>query len=88
MGRNNINKTMIESQQCTKCGIDKPLKEFRKQSSRKNGYKCKCITCDDAYQKNRYNKKKITFIEKVRQWQAKNQERVNKYKEKYRAKHD
>jgi hypothetical protein len=86
MERNYMNSNIPTNlQTCTKCKIEKPLEEFRRQSSRKNGRKCKCVSCDDEYQKKRYNNKKITFIEKVRQWQAKNEERVKKYKEKYRA---
>lgn len=40
---------------CTKCGLDKPLSEYGRQSANKDGLSYHCKTCVSAYHKARYN---------------------------------
>jgi ribosomal protein L44E len=46
------------TKQCTACGEDKPLTEFRKQSGKKLGLRYQCKTCQDDKEKDRYGKNK------------------------------
>lgn len=73
---------MDTSKRCTKCNEVKPLDNdhFRKQSSTKDGFKYVCISCDDDAQKERYARKKYDYIEKVKQWQLQNIDKVKQYK--------
>lgn len=47
---------------CSRCYKEKFLFEFRKKTMSKDGKKSYCITCDDKYQKERYNKNRKYFI--------------------------
>ena len=68
---------------CTKCKLTKPLAEFRRQSSTKDGLKYTCRACDDATQKARYQRIKPQYIAKVKEWQKSNPDKVLGYKKKY-----
>lgn len=68
---------------CSVCNQEKDESEFRKQSSCRDGYKNKCKNCDDEYQKNRYQNKKQSYINKVRVWQKSNPAKVARYKAEY-----
>lgn len=74
------------SKKCIKCGAEKKIEEFRKQTQMADGHKGVCILCDDQYQKARYIKDKDIIIKKVLEWQGKNKEKVNNYKKVYKDK--
>ena len=62
---------------CTKCGIEKPLSEFYKQKSGKNGFRADCKKCANSYtnanwEKYHYKQYGISLAEK--QQMVKNQE--------------
>ncbi|RLC89071.1 MAG: hypothetical protein DRJ03_00510 [Chloroflexi bacterium] len=39
---------------CSQCRVEKPVSEFRKRKSRKDGYCSWCKLCHRAYEKKRY----------------------------------
>lgn len=47
------NEIEIKSKICSVCKIEKPVKEYYKNTSNKNGYCYMCIECDKKYQKQR-----------------------------------
>ena len=71
---------------CTNCRGQKPLKDFRKQSSTKDGLKYYCKACDDTTAKKYYEKNKKKIITKVTEWQKDNPNKVKDYKRSYYSK--
>ena len=65
---------------CTKCKEQKPLEAFRKQSSTKDGLKYYCKDCDNKTAKSYYQKNKGKIVDKVKEWQKNNPEKVKGYK--------
>ena len=68
---------------CTKCKEEKSLRDFRKQSSTKDGLKYYCKECDDRTAKRYYEENKKKIITKVTQWQKDNPDKVKDYKKSY-----
>jgi hypothetical protein len=79
---------------CNKCKVEKPLTEFHKNKSRKDGLQLKCKICGKIYDKryNSENKEKINlynkkyyynnqeyFYENVRIWDKENKEKKHQY---------
>jgi hypothetical protein len=79
---------LLITKRCKKCLQDKPLDEFRKQARAKDKHKPICKVCDDLYQKQRYNSMKPYYINRVKDWQKKpeNKDRVRGYKNKFKNK--
>ncbi len=50
---------------CTKCGIEKELKDFAKDKGQKSGLKCSCRACFRAYKQDIKNREKIIPAEKM-----------------------
>jgi hypothetical protein len=71
---------------CTKCKEGKPLGDFRKQGSTKDGLKYCCKKCDDEAAKKYYQKNKNKIITNVTQWQKNNPNKVKDYKKIYYGK--
>ena len=71
---------------CNSCLELKPLIEFSKQSSSKDGHKYRCKICDKRYFDNYYAQKKPQVMETVRDWQKNNKAKVSEHKKKYRDK--
>ena len=71
---------------CTKCKEQKPLEAFRKQSSTKDGLKYYCKDCDNKTAKSYYQKNKSKIVDKVKEWQKNNPEKVKEYKKSYYGK--
>ena len=71
---------------CTNCREQKPLKDFRKQRSTKDGLKYYCKSCDDRTAKKYYEKNKKKIITKVTEWQRDNPDKVKNYKKSYYSK--
>lgn len=76
----------IEQKTCNSCQRLKPLTEFSKQSSSKDGRKYRCKDCDKRYFDKYYETKKPQIMEAVKNWQVKNHERVSAHKKAYRNK--
>jgi predicted methyltransferase len=71
---------------CTKCKEALPLSDFRKQSSTKDGLKYYCKKCDNELAKSYYKKNKNKIVDKVKEWQKANPEKVKGYKKSYYGK--
>ena len=71
---------------CTKCKQTLHLTEFRKQSSTKDGLKYCCKECDNKAAKSYYKKNKGKIVNKVKEWQKNNPEKVKGYKKSYYGK--
>ncbi len=71
---------------CTKCKEEKPLGDFRKQSSTKDGLKYYCKECDNRIAKKYYEKNKGKIVNNVKQWQKDNPNKVKEYKKSYYGK--
>ena len=70
---------------CRTCNQTKPIVEFAKASSNKNGYRAKCLICVRAYNKMRYDAcDKTARRESLRRWQDANRDYVNAYARKQR----
>ncbi len=76
---------------CTKCNVEKELKDFYKEKKGKYGVRSKCIDCFKKYfdeNKNRisevhkeyYQKNKERISKTNRQWEADNKEKVREYR--------
>lgn len=53
------------SKVCIKCGVDKPLSEYGKQSANKDGLYYHCKECVSTYHKARYNDPKYRDYQRV-----------------------
>lgn len=76
--------------ECTKCLVMKPLEEFRRQTANKDGRSYYCIQClkplIKANNEKRYATKGAELIEKAREWQRRNPDKVREYNKTYREK--
>lgn len=54
---------------CTKCGIAKPLEEFPRKSSRKDGRGSACKICHRKYTRRHYQKNKQYYKDKAKRVQ-------------------
>jgi len=63
---------MSQTKKCSKCGEIKPLSEFYKSSTRKNGHQCLCKTCDKKGNTERYRADPIGMRDKARVRASKN----------------
>lgn len=74
----------MEKLKCSKCGEEKPINEFGKQKSKKNGRQSQCKTCKYAQDKvwREANKEKKAAMDA--KWYSENKERASKQaKERY-----
>lgn len=62
---------------CSKCGERKPLNHFYRQEGMRDGYRNNCKSCHAASHRNWYLKNRDKEIQRVRQWQQANPEKVN-----------
>lgn len=69
--------------QCTKCKEVKPLEEFNKDKSRKDGLRYNCKSCTNAISKKWYknNPEKAKAKARVKEWYKKNPNYSKKHKE-------
>jgi hypothetical protein len=70
---------------CKKCGATKPLDDFYREKSGRDGYRPECKACNLAARKAWYERNAEREIARVKQWQQANQDRVNKTRRIYRA---
>lgn len=79
---------------CKKCNLVKPLNEFYKKKSTKDGFDYKCKACHKEYfyeissevTKKYYNKNKDIIISKNREYELKNKDQTKKNHRKYMEK--
>lgn len=65
---------------CNKCNQQKPLSDFHKDKSKKDGYYSSCKLCNKERRKQQYHQNKETNKQAVRDWQKANPEKVTAYK--------
>lgn len=61
---------------CSECGQEKPLSEFNKRRSNKDGHQDRCRACFSRYNKARYHADPQRFIDGVRKYREENLENV------------
>ena len=64
----------MTTKKCTKCGIEKPLTEFDKDKSKKDGHASNCKSCKANWRAN--NKEKLKQVNA--EYRAKNKEKIQK----------
>jgi hypothetical protein len=69
---------------CNKCSEEKPLTEFGKNKSRKDGFTYKCKSCINKYSKNQYKNNKEQYKKTTKKWRENNKEQDNESHKKYR----
>jgi 5-methylcytosine-specific restriction endonuclease McrA len=62
---------------CTKCKIEKPVSEFYKDKSRRDGLTYQCKRCYDKRKRIYYENNKIKVAEQTRIYHAENKQRIN-----------
>ena len=76
------------SKECTKCHELKPLGDFNRQKSTRDGRKTECKKCAAARNEKIYKNKtpieKAIYIDDVKNWQQDNPEKFKGYLQKYR----
>lgn len=69
---------------CTKCGEQKPLAEFNRDSSRKSGYHPWCKPCARKRRSGWYDENRDSNLTYQARWREKNRERKREYDRAYR----
>ena len=69
----------INMKQCNKCELDKPICEFRKNKTKRDGYHDICKLCEKEYQKQYREANK----EKAKQYRETNKEKAKQYQKQY-----
>ena len=75
----------MDAKRCTKCGEMKPLGDFYKEKTGRDGVRSDCKACFAVRAKARYTKNREREIARVRAWQQANRERVNETQKRTRA---
>lgn len=70
----------METKLCTKCGKVKPISEFGKNKSKKDGLQSHCKECVREYKKKHYSENKEYYLEKARTYRQRCREDLNDYK--------
>lgn len=68
----------MKTKKCTKCGIEKPLTEFHKRSSSKDGHASQCKSCVAKYYAQHHAKNKEKKLKQMAEYYAKNKEKISK----------
>jgi len=71
-----VGKVEVAAKVCTKCGVKKPIDEFRRSTDRRDGYRGVCIDCNNVYERKRYQEKKHLWREGAKRWRERNPERA------------
>ena len=69
--------------QCCTCSLEKPLFEFNKKSSNKDGYERYCKMCHKARNKKHYEENKTSYVESARRWQKEKNDWWKEYKSRF-----
>jgi Recombination endonuclease VII len=70
---------------CRVCGTEKPLTEFYREKTARNGYRPECKSCTSTRRKLWYKANRDREIERVRAWQRANHQRYLRKQAEYRA---
>jgi hypothetical protein len=70
---------------CRHCGELKPLEQFHRDRSVKDGRRPECKACTAAKRRARYRKDPAAEIARVKAWQQANSERLNAYRRQRRS---
>lgn len=85
-----MEEQIILTKKCNKCLLDKPLIDFRKQKSTKDGLTTYCIPCLKAAicscNKKRYAIKREELIKQVIKWRKDNPQKIKSWRKKYNKK--
>src|SRR4051812_35302053 len=76
----------LELKVCGWCGIAKPLADFYRMSSGKQGVRPECRACTREYRRRWYGQNREREIARVHAWQQANSEHVNAKSAEYRKK--
>jgi len=83
----NMNELITNTQKvCSKCKVEKPLEQFRKCKSNRDGFMNFCRECHSLDSKEKYAKNKELRLAQIDTWQQENPHKIDKYNSKYRAK--
>ena len=77
---------MIGTKFCSICQREKPLSEFYRRSTAKDGHMSECKQCNDKRAKARYKKHKKEIQQKHREYYEKNREEISRKGKEYRQK--
>lgn len=55
----------MKTKVCTKCGIEKPLDQFAKNSSKPDGLSPQCKECKHKYYEEYYKRTKMIYIKSI-----------------------
>jgi hypothetical protein len=75
----------LGAKSCGRCGIEKPLAEFTKNSSAIDGRGARCVPCNREYHAARYRKNPARQAKATRAWRSANPEHRREIERKYRA---
>jgi len=70
----------MKTKKCSTCGEEKPLDEYYKDKSRKDGLAGRCKLCKKQY----YQENKERILEQKKQYNQENKERLAEYQKQYR----
>ena len=77
----------MKTKTCTRCGIDKPVKEFNKDKNRKNKLYPWCKDCRKKYKKEYYEENKEMFLKKNENYRDSHKEKIKEYKNTHKESH-
>lgn len=77
--------SIIPQKRCLKCGADKPLSEFSKNSYAPDGYRTQCKACISIASADYYARNTDQVKDKAKRWAADNPERVRLQNQQKRA---
>ena len=69
---------------CKKCGKQKALDEFHRDSAGKDGRRPECTECARAYRRQWYVANREEAIRRTQQWRTDNRDRYDEYRAEYR----
>lgn len=73
-------ESTMESKQCTVCGEVKPLSEFAKNKTKKDGHASDCKACRKKYRDQHYKDNKQYYISKASEYRKYKREELIEYK--------
>lgn len=68
---------------CSQCGIEKPLIQFKKDKSRRLGYRHECVPCSRNFARGYYAKNRKTLLQRRRQRSDDRKEEIRQYFREY-----
>ena len=71
---------------CRKCEIEKPLSEFYKKNTSRDGRRSQCKSCESLSKKQYHAKNREKINAQCAMYRTKNKEKITEYKKQYHAK--